>query len=110
LIIKRPKGERTVKVAPRNDGNALIDEVCRLNDLQPSCRIDRQNLGNLKHEVRMRVSGQRQILSIVEHIRRQGFEILKLVYFQMFNQCTKAESLHFCLAFVYALLAVVRVI
>jgi hypothetical protein len=43
----------------------------------------------------------------VEHIRRQGFEILKLVYFRMFNRNTKAESLHFCPAFVYALLAVV---
>lgn len=43
----------------------------------------------------------------VEHIRRQGFEILKLVYSREFNQRTKAESLHFCPAFVYALLAVV---
>jgi hypothetical protein len=43
----------------------------------------------------------------VEHIRRQGFEILQLVYFRKFNQCTKAESLHFCPAFVYVMLAVV---
>ena len=42
-----------------------------------------------------------------EHIRRQGFEILKLIYFRKFNRNTKAESLHFCPAFVYALLAVV---
>ncbi len=41
------------------------------------------------------------------HIRRQGFEIPKLVYFRKFNRNTKAESLHFCPAFVYALLAVV---
>jgi hypothetical protein len=46
----------------------------------------------------------------VEHIRRQGFEIQKLVYFRKFNQRTKAESLHFCPAFVYVLLAVVRFI
>ena len=43
----------------------------------------------------------------VEHIRRQGFVIPKLVYFRKFNRNTKAESLHFCPAFVYALLAVV---
>jgi hypothetical protein len=43
----------------------------------------------------------------VEHIRRQGFKIPKLVYFRKFNKRTKAESLHFCPAFVYALLAVV---
>ena len=43
----------------------------------------------------------------VEHIRRQGFEIPKFVYFRKLNQRTKAESLHFCPAFVYALLAVV---
>jgi hypothetical protein len=43
----------------------------------------------------------------VEHIRRQGFEIQKLAYFQKFNQRTKAETLHLCPAFVYALLAVV---
>ena len=43
----------------------------------------------------------------VEHIRRQGFETQMLVYFRKFNRNTKAESLHFCPAFVYALLAVV---
>jgi len=43
----------------------------------------------------------------VEHIRRQGFETQKLVFFRKFNRNTKAESLHFCPAFVYALLAVV---
>ena len=43
----------------------------------------------------------------VEHIRRQGFEIPKLIYFRILNQRTKAESLYFCPAFVYALLAVV---
>jgi len=43
----------------------------------------------------------------VGHIRRQGFETQMLLYFQMLNQRTKAESLHFCPAFVYALLAVV---
>jgi len=43
----------------------------------------------------------------VEHIRRQGFEIQKLAYFRKFNRNKKAESLHFCPAFVYALLAVV---
>lgn len=43
----------------------------------------------------------------VEHIRRQGFETQMLVYFRKFNQRTKAESLHFCPAFVYALLAAV---
>jgi hypothetical protein len=48
-----------------------------------------------------------KITDNVEHIRRQGFEILKLVYFRKFNQSTKSESLHFCPAFVYALLAVV---
>ena len=43
----------------------------------------------------------------VEHIRRQGFEIQKFVYSRKFNRNTKAESLHFCPAFVYVLLAVV---
>jgi len=47
-LFKIPKGERTVKVAQRNDGNVLLDEVCRMNDLQPSCRIVGQNLENLK--------------------------------------------------------------
>jgi hypothetical protein len=51
-----------------------------------------------------------KIAANAEHIRRQGFEIPKLVYFRKFNQRTKAESLHFCPAFVYALLAVVRFI
>ena len=48
-----------------------------------------------------------RVAANVGHIRRQGFEIPKLVYFRKFNQRTKAESLHFCPAFVYALLAVV---
>ena len=39
-----------------------------------------------------------------------GFEIPKLVYFRKLNRNTKAERLHFCPAFVYALLAVVRFI
>lgn len=43
----------------------------------------------------------------VEHIRRQGFETPKFVYFRKFNTNTKVESLHFCPAFVYAMLAVV---
>jgi len=43
----------------------------------------------------------------VEHIRRQGFETQMLVYFLKLIKSTKAESLHFCPAFVYALLAVV---
>lgn len=43
----------------------------------------------------------------VEHIRRQGFETQMLVLFLKFNKNTKAESLHFCPAFVYVLLAVV---
>jgi hypothetical protein len=55
-------------------------------------------------------NGQKGISYNVEHIRRQGFEIQKLVYFRKFNQRTKAESLHFCPAFVYVLLAVVRFI
>jgi hypothetical protein len=55
----------------------------------------------------MMMTGSRQIAYNVEHIRRQGFEIPKFVYFRKFNQRTKAESLHFCPAFVYALLAVV---
>ena len=42
-----------------------------------------------------------------EHIRRQGFETQKFVSFRKFNRNTKAESLHFCPAFVYVLLAVV---
>jgi len=49
----------------------------------------------------------RPLAANVEHIRRQGFEILKFVYFRKFNRNTKAESLHFCPDFVYALLAVV---
>jgi hypothetical protein len=48
-----------------------------------------------------------KIAANVEHIRRQGFETLKLVYFLKFNRNTKAESLHFCPAFVYVMLAVV---
>jgi len=47
------------------------------------------------------------IAANVEHIRRQVFEKPILVYFRKFNKNTKTESLHFCPAFVYALLAVV---
>jgi len=42
----------------------------------------------------------------VGHIRRQGFETQMLLYFQMLNQRTKAESLHFCPFFANTMLAV----